>query len=284
MNELLTYLFAGIALGATFALIGSGFVVVHRVTGIVNFTQGTYAVVGGMTASTLLDAALPHGLAELLAVAVSAGAGLLVGWITIGIRPTNPGNALVITLGLSVLAYAVLILIWGDAPRSSAGIAGSVEIAGVSIQAQYLLVVAVTAVTFAALGLFFGRSYLGKALTASASNPFAARMVGINVRRMGLISFVIAGALGGVAGVLVTPLRSLAYDSDIVFILSGFAAAVFGGLQSPLKTVVGGLVLGIAGMLFAGYFASQFQTEVALAAMLIVMILRGRRLVGEEKL
>jgi branched-chain amino acid transport system permease protein len=188
----------------------------------------------------------------------------------------------VITIGLSILAYAIEIILWGDAPRSFEGLPGRVQILGVPVQAQYLLVFGVSLVAFIVMELLFSRTYIGKALTASASNPRAARLVGIDIKKMGLISFAIAGALGGLAGVLITPLRELSYNSDMLLVLSGFAAAVFGGLNSPIKTAIGGLVLGIVGMLVAGYWNGQFQTEVALIAMLLVMIVRSRRLTAEE--
>lgn len=282
MTEFLTYLFAGIALGATYALVGSGFVVVHRVTGVVNFAQGSFAVLAALTVSSLLELGLPHGLAEVLAVGVGGLAGLFVGVVTIGIRTVHTGAALVITLGLSVLFYAIAILIWGDAPRSFEGLPGTVQVLGVAVQTQYLLVIALSGATLVGLALFFSRSYVGKALTASASNPTAAYLVGIDVRRMGLLAFLIAGVLGGIAGVLIAPLSSVAYDSDIAFVLTGFAAAVFGGLHSPAKAVIGGLVLGIAGMFFAGYVNPLYQLDIALVAMLIIMIVRGRRLIGGE--
>ena len=153
---------------------------------------------------------------------------------------------------------------------------------GASVQLQRLLVVGATLVAFVVLAVFFSRSYVGKALTASASNPFAARMVGIDVRRMGLLAFGLAGVLGGLAGVLVAPTNAVSFYSDLPLALSGFAAAVFGGLVSPLRTLVGGLGLGIAGSLTAGYLNGSYQTEVALLLMLLVMIIRSNAHLHEE--
>ena len=128
----------------------------------------------------------------------------------------------------------------------------------------------------------FSRPSLGKALTASASNPYAARLVGIDVRRMGLLAFAISGVLGGLAGVLIAPSNALSFYSDLPLALSGFAAAVFGGLVSPLRTLAGGLGLGVAGELTAGYLNGSYQTEVALLLMLVIMIARSSSFVPEE--
>lgn len=282
MSELLGYLASGIALGCTFALVGSGFVVIHRVTRVINFTQGTLAVFGGMLSYSFLAGGLPHGLAELLAVLATAVIGGVFGLIALARRNTPATVSLLITVGLAVLSSAVFIFFWGQDPISSSGLSGNVELFGASIQNQRLLIIPATAVVFAAMMVFFGRSYLGKGLTAAASNPRAARIVGIDVRMMGLISFAIAGALGGIAGVLIAPTQPLSFSSDLPLALNGFAAAVFGGVKSPGLTLVGGLLLGVTAQLAAGYFGGSYQTEVALVMMLVVMIARHRSLNAEE--
>ena len=282
MTELVAYLVSGIALGSSFALIGSGFVVVHRVTQVVNFAQGSIAVVGGMASASMLSGRLPHGLGELAAVLICGMVGLLIGLLAVGRRGTPPLISLIVTLGASMLISAAIIWLWGQDPVSPPGLSGSVTILGATVERQRLLVLVATLVAFAALALFFSRSYVGKALTASASNPFAARMVGIDVRRMGLLAFALAGVLGGLAGVLIAPTNAVSFYSDLPLALSGFAAAVFGGLTSPLRTLVGGLGLGVAGALTAGYLNGSYQTEVALALMLLIMIVRSGTFGSEE--
>jgi branched-chain amino acid transport system permease protein len=282
MNDVITYLISGLAIGCAFALVGSGFVVVHRVTRVVNFTQGTLAVFGAMFAYSLLSRGLPHGLAETLAVLGSGAIGLLFGVIALSRRGTSPLISLMITLGLSIFSSAVIILIWGQDPLSPPGLSGTVSIAGASIETQRVLVAVVAVLVFTCLWLFFDYSYAGKGLTAAASNPRAARLVGINVRRMGLVAFAIAGLLGGIAGVLIAPSNAMSFSSDLSLALSGFAAAVFGGLTSLWRTLLGGLVLGVAGQLVAGYLVGTYQTVIALVMMLVLMIARHRSLAVEE--
>lgn len=277
MSELLQYLITGLGGGCAFALVGSGLVVVYRVTRVVNFAQGSFAVLAAMTASTLLASGLPHGLAEGLAVLVGAVAGLVVGLVAIGKPGTPPGASLIITLGLGVFAYAVEVLVWGDQPRSFPGVPGAAELFGARFQAHYLLIIGATLAVFAGLGMLFARTDIGRALSACASNPYAARVVGIDVGRMGLLSFGIAGALGGLAGVLVTPIQLVTFDYDVTLIVGGFAAAILGGLVRPALTLVGGLLLGVAQALVAGYGNGAYQMEVALVLMLAVMIWRAAR-------
>jgi len=282
MSDLITYLVSGIALGCTFALVGSGFVVIHRVTRVVNFAQGTFAVFGGFISYSLLNGVLPQGLAQLVTIAACGLIGLLVGVIAIGKPGTDPLIALIVTLGVSIFCAAVFITAWGQDPVSPPGLSGSVSILGADIQRQRLLVVVATLVTFVALSLFFSRTYVGKGLTACASNPRAAALVGINVRRMGFMAFAVGGALGGLAGALISPSVALSFSSDLPFALSGFAAAVFGGLTSPGRTLLGGVVLGVTGQLVAGYLDGSYQTEVALLMMLAIMVIRSSTLVTEE--
>jgi branched-chain amino acid transport system permease protein len=250
MSAFVTYLITGLALGCTFALVASGFVTIHRVTGVVNFAQGAFAVVAGL-------------------IALAGVVGLVVGVIAIGKRGTSPLASLVITLGLGILIYAIEIIVFGDQPISFPGLPGAVQLGGARILSQYFLVIAVALVTFAALGVFFDRTYLGKALTACASNPYSARLVGLNVTRMGLLAFALGGLLGGLAGVLVTPLQPVAFDSDVALAINGFAAAI-----------VGGLVLGVAEAFVAGYLNGSYQTEVALTLMLAIMIWQASRKLG----
>jgi branched-chain amino acid transport system permease protein len=278
MGAFLQYLVTGAALGCGYALVGSGLVVIHRVTRVVNFAQGAFAVVAALMVSTLLATGLPHGPAEVLAVLLAAALGLLVGAVAVGKPGSTPQSGLIVTLGLAVFAYAVEVLAWGDQPRSFPGVPGSVPLPGTRLQAQYLLIIGVTAVVLAGLALLFARTDIGRALTATAANPHAARIVGIGVTRMALVAFALGGALGGLAGVLLAPVQQVSFDGDVVLVVNGFAAAILGNLSRPGLTLIGGLLLGLVQALVAGYLSSSYQAEVALVFMLAVLIARaGRR-------
>ena len=281
MNNLLVYVVSGLALAGSFALIGSGIVVVYRVTHVLNFAQGTFAVFGALF-SYSLSGMLPGGWGGVLSVAVCALVGLIVGLAAIGKRGTPPMISLLVTLGMSMVAAAVIVAIWGQNPVSPPGLTGTVRVLGVDVEVQRLLVLVVALITFALLGLFFSRTDLGRGLSAAASNPLAARLVGIDTRAMGLLAFGIAGALGGLAGVLIAPTTAISVSSDLPLVLSGLAAAIFGGLRSPWMTFLGAVVLGVTGQLVAGYANGSYQTQIALVMMLVIMIVRARSLNAEE--
>ena len=277
MSAFLSYLAHGLAVGCGFALIASGLIIIYRVTRVVNLAQGTFAVLAGFAASTLLELGLPHGLAELGATLVAAAAGLFTGIVAYAKPGTTPQASLIATLGVGIFGYAVEILIWGDQPRSFPGLAGSFEIGELSLHRQYALIVVVTLAVFAALEQFFERTYLGKSLSACASNPYAASLVGINVTRMGLWGFALGGALGGVAGILLTPLRPVSYDSDVLLFVNGFSAAILAGLKRPVFALIGGLTLGVAESMVAGYAKASYQSSLALLLALGILVAQAVR-------
>jgi branched-chain amino acid transport system permease protein len=277
VSAFFSYVLHGIAVGCGFALLASGLIIIYRVTRVVNLAQGMFGVVAAFMTATLLDAGLPHGGAELLATLVAAALGLFAGVVAVAKPHTSPQASLIATLGLAILGYAVEILIWGDQPRSFAGLAGSFELAGLELPKQYALIVVATIVVFGLLELFFERTYAGKAMSACASNPYAAKLVGISVVKMGLLGFMIGGVLGGIGGVLLTPLSPLSYDSDVSLFVNGFASAILAGLKRPAFALGGGLVLGIAEALIAGYANASYQSALALVLTLVILVWQGAR-------
>jgi branched-chain amino acid transport system permease protein len=277
VSDLFAYVVHGIAVGCGFALLASGLIIIYRVTRVVNLAQGTFSVFAGFTAATLLGAGLPHVVGELVAILAAGTLGVLTGVVAIAKRGTTPQASLIVTLGVGILAYAVEILLWGDQPRSFPGIGGSFELLGHEFPHQYGLIIAVTLAVFGLLEAFFEHSYWGKALTACASNPYAATLVGIRIVGMGLLAFLLGGVLGGTAGVLLTPLRPMSYDSDLILFVNGFAAAILAGLKRPLFALGGGVVLGVAEALVAGYAKASYQSALALLLTLAILIVQGSR-------
>lgn len=278
MSALVSYLITGIGTGCGFALMAAGIVVIFRVTEVINFAQGTFAVLGGFVAySALASGGIPSVPAAVAGVAAAAVAGLAFGAVALARRDTAARVSMVTTIGLAISAYAAEIAIWGDQPLSFNGLTGDFGLAGAHLQRQYLLIAAVSVLVFATLAAFFARTYLGKGMTACASNRYAARSVGINVRRMGLLAFTLGGLLGGVAGVLLIPVQPLSFNSDVGLAVSGFTAATFGGLRSFWLALAGGLILGVAESLVGGYMQASYETVVALGLMLSLMVWQARR-------
>ena len=174
------------------------------------------------------------------------------------------------------------MLCWGKDPHSlpSFSSSGPIMAWGAAIQPQAIWIVAICAVVVVALTLFFRRSIYGKAMLACADNARAARLSGIPVRRMVLLSFVLSAMIGAAAGAAITPISMMEYDRGALLGLKGFGAAVFGGLGQFFGALVAGLILGLAESFCAGYLSSGYKDAVALIVLLLVLFLKHEGLFG----
>ena len=278
MTAFLQYIVTGVSDGAAYGLVGIGLVIVFRTTNALNFAQGVYAVIAGLTTS-VLSAHMPIVLAALIAIALTTSIGVVTGLITIGIRgDTTPLHSLIVTLGLTLIAESAELLIFGDAPHSYASIARHAwNVHGVRVQPQYVLLLGVTLAVTLGLTLLLRYTVVGNALVAASDSLRAARLVGIDTVTFGAVAFGVAALLGAIGGVLLTPLVPVTYDSDLNIAVNGFAAAAFGGLISVPGALVGGLVLGMAENLVVGYVNPQYELTIALVIMLAFIGWRARR-------
>jgi branched-chain amino acid transport system permease protein len=267
----------GLSTGSVFAAVGMALVVVYRTTGIVNFAQGVFAVLGGLLTFRFHDV-LPLWLAGAAAVATAAVAGSVLAVVSLGFRRrTTPLASLIVTLGVSFVAEALLLLGFGDIPRSYVGISAHAwDVGGVLVQPQYVLIAAVALAAAVGLTLFLQRTIVGQALVATSDSRRAAELVGLNVRSIAVVAFALAGALSALAGALLAPSYPMTYASDVSITVNGFAAAVFGGLGSIRLALLGGYTLGILEQLVVGYLDSQYATVIALVVMLILIGWRSR--------
>lgn len=283
-QDLLQYVFSGLTNGAIYALIALGFCVVNNTMGIVNFVQVDFVSLGGMLMFTaLFTLGLPMVPGLLLAVAGVAAVAMLVE--RFGLRPARTDNHLVlifITVGLSIILRGVIKLIWGKNRMALPPLTPDtpVNILGASVLPQALWILLLTVLVIVLLTLFFHKTSLGLSMRAVASNPTAAAVVGIRAGRVRLSSYAIAGALGGIAGVLVTPITTLSYDVGVLLGLKGFAAAILGGFGSFPGAIVGGLGLGLLESLSAGYLSSAYKDVVAFVVLLLVLFIRPKGLLG----
>lgn len=275
MTDLLQLLVAGISVGAIYALIAMGFTVIFSVSEVINLTQGEFAALAGLIAITATTAGLPLPLALLISVVTVVTVALLVRLILSPVKRMTTLLSIMLTLGLSTALKAAMLLIWGPEGRGLDPFPGNDFVVwGISVRAQYLWIIGVTAAVSVAVAWFYERTLTGKALRACAEQPTAARLVGISVSGAGLLSFGIAGLLGGVAGVLASPVYFSAWDSGLALGLKGFVAATLGGLTSIRGAVAGGVVLGVLESLVAGYIDSGFRDAVAFVVLIVVLVAR----------
>lgn len=284
-QDLLQYIFSGLTNGAIYALIALGFCVVNNTMGIVNFVQVDFVTLGGMLMfSALFGAGLPMAPSLLLAIGGVAVVAMVVE--RFGLRPARSGHHLVLiflTVGLSIIVRGCIKLIWGKNRMALPPLTPDqpITILGASVLPQALWILALTLVAIGLLTWFFYATSLGLSMRAVAANPTAAAVVGISTGRIRLTSYAIAGALGGLAGVLVTPITTLSYDVGVLLGLKGFAAAILGGFGSFPGAILGGLALGLLESLSAGYISSAYKDVVAFVVLLLVLFIRPKGLLGK---
>jgi len=259
-----------------YALIAMGFVVIYTVSEVINLAQGEFAALAGLVAISATGSGLPLPVAILLGIVTVVIVAAIMQRLTIApVKRMTTLLSIILTLGVSTAIKAAMLLIWGPEGRGLAEFPGDdFTVFGVRVEAQYLWILAVTAVVAVAVTWFYERTLVGKALRACAEQPTAARLVGISITRASLLSFVIAGLLGSVAGVLASPVYFSSWDSGLALGLKGFVAATLGGLVSIRGAVLGGLVLGVLESLVAGYVDSGLRDAVAFIVLIVVLVMR----------
>ena len=213
-----------------------------------------------------------------MSVLLAAFLSSIVAVVAVGFRDRTTSLAsTIITLGVAFLAQALLLLEFGDIPRSYPGISDRAwDIGGVLVQPQYVLIAGVAILCAVALTLFLRRTIVGQALVACSDSRRAAELVGLNIRSLAVVAFAGAGALCALGGALLAPSNPMTYSSDVAITVNGFAAAVFGGLGSIRLALLGGYALGILEQLVVGYVDPQYSLIIALIVMLVLIGWRSR--------
>jgi len=286
-DQLLQYSLSGLSTGAIYALIGIGFSIIYNATGIINFAQGEFVMLGGMFTLFFLETLqLPLWAAIPCAIAASTVAGLLFERLAIRpLRQPTPINLVIITIGGSILIRGLSMLLWGKDTHAIPPFSGDdpIAIGGATILPQHLWILGITLIIIAINKFYFYYTISGKAMRACAYNRRAAGLVGIDVRRMVLFSFIISSAMGSVAGIIVAPLTMTAYDVGVMLGLKGFCAAIIGGMSSGVSTVIGGLILGILESLGAGLISSGYKDAIAFIILLLILFIRPQGLFGKAQ-
>lgn len=289
-SALLQFILAGITVGSVYALVALGFTLIYNATGIINFAQGEFVVLGGLLFYTFFEAwHWPLVLALIAAVAVVALVALVVERLAIRPLLNKPVVSLIIvTIGLSVVLRGSAKLVWGVDARAVKPFTGdhSLLIGGAALQVQYLWVLGLTALAVIAVRLFFDRTLVGKAMQACALNPEAARLVGISVPRMVQASFALSAGLSALAGAVIAPLTFASYDAGISLGLKGFCGAIIGGLGNGLGAVLGGILVGLLENLGVGLAPNGFaglQDAFAFLILLLVLFLRPAGLLSRQR-
>lgn len=286
-DQILQYILSGISTGAIYALIGIGFSIIYNSTGIINFAQGEFVMLGGMLTLVFLNSLqLPLWAAIPCAVLCATLGGMLFERLAIRpLRQPTPLNLVIITIGGSILIRGISMLVWDKDTHSLPSFSGDepIAVAGATMLPQHLWILGITLVIIVVNKFFFYHTVSGKAMRACSYNRRAAGLLGIDVRRMVMFSFVISSAMGAVAGIIVAPLTMTSYDVGIMLGLKGFCAAIIGGMSSGIATVVGGLILGVFESLGAGLISSGYKDAIAFIILLLILFIRPQGLFGKTE-
>ena len=279
---ILQYLLAGIATGSVYAAVALGFTIIYNATGIINFAQGEFLMLGGMIAISLARL-MPLAPAILIAVVATGLVGVLLQLVFLSWLK-NPAvlRLIIITIALSILLREAALHIWDEKVRALPFFSGdetsSFALFGARVSPQVLWVLGISAVMVAGLTVFFRSTMLGKAMRACASNPTAARLCGIRASTIVSLSFFLAAAIGALAGCAVSPLTQTQYDMGSSLAVKGFTCAVLGGLGSVPAAVAAGLVVGILETASVSILPLAYKDVVALGILLVILSVRPQGL------
>jgi branched-chain amino acid transport system permease protein len=282
-------LISGLSVGCIYGLIGIGFCVIYNASGIVNFAQGAFVMLGGMVTHVLLQ---QYGVPLIVSAALAVAFGALLGVVIerLVVRPLWDRNATMFVMILATLAAQIVIeratlIMVGDQPKALPVFTDlpPLRIAGIAISYQFLWIVGASLLIVAGLGAFFRTTRTGKAMRACAINREAAALQGIPVSRMLALSFALSAGLGAVAGVLITPTQYTAFNVGVPFAISGFIAAIVGGFGRPFGAFAGGIMLGLAQSLAIVAFGAGLKNVAALTVLLLFLFVRPSGLFGAAK-
>ena len=286
MQEFLQLVVSGIATGGIFASLALALVLIYNAMGLVNFAQGEMAMLATFTAFTLINHGVNYWIALPVTLVIAFGGGIAIQRIVI--RPVERAPLLtlvIITLGLATLLNGLAGAIFGYVPHSfpSPFSVQTVDILGAFASYRDLGVIAVSGAVLLAIYLLLQRTTVGLTLRAAAHHPEASRLLGVHVSWMLALGWGLASAVGAVSGIMVAPIILLEPNMMQTIIIYAFAAAVLGGIESPLGAVIGGLIVGVTVNLAGSYLpfvGGDLQLAVALAIIIGVLVLKPNGLFG----
>ncbi|MCL8209132.1 MAG: branched-chain amino acid ABC transporter permease [Actinomycetia bacterium] len=276
---------SGIAIGALYALAALGMVLIYKTTGVVNFAQGTIAMMATFFMAQLLRLGhLPVVVALLVAMAFAAALGAVIEWgLVRRIQGAPILSSIILTLGLYYAFEGIAGILWGFTPQNfPAQIGGAVTVGRLSIPLQDIVAVLVLLVLTGALYAVFQYTMVGLAMRATFQRLSTARLMGIPAGRVFSSTWAVGSILGAIAGILIVPVTLLQPSMMDNVMLLAFAAAVFGGFNSIPGTIVGGILVGVVEAVVGGLWSSQIKDSVIFALIVLILYIKPTGLFGSE--
>jgi len=282
-------LFNALSLGCVYALFALGFTLIFGVLGVVNLSQGAVFMVGAYAALTAIDQLhAPLWLAIAIAFAFSGLVGLLIDRLVL--KPLRKRDAphlipMIATIGLGLAMNSLVQGLFGAENQrfpSEVLPQDSLQIAGVSVTVLELGIILVSFVLMTVLMLTLNRTQLGRALRAIAESPKAARLLGINVDGLFMLTSFVAAGLGGIAGVLIGLYSNALFPlMGQPMLHKGIAVIILGGMGDIRGAMIGGLFLGFAEVLTVAYISSDFRDAVAFGLLFLILLVRPSGMFGK---
>ena len=284
MQDFLQQVVSGIASGGIFASLALALVLIYNAMGLVNFAQGEMAMFATFVAFTLIERGMSYWIALPATLVIAFVGGVVIQRVVI--RPVERAPVLtlvIVTLGLATLINGIAGFVFGYIPRSfpSPFSVQTVSILGALVSYRDLGVIAVSAIVLVLIYILLQRTTLGLAMRAAAHNPDASRLLGVRVSWMLALGWGLASAVGALSGIMVAPILLLEPNMMQTIIIYAFAAAVLGGIESPLGAVVGGLIVGVTVNLAGAYLVGgDLQLAVAFLIIVAVLVVKPNGLFG----
>ena len=279
-------LFTGLGIGAIYALVALGFVLLIRAANVVNFAQGEFSMLGAYLMVVLASVlGVPYYVALPIAVAVMAGFGVLFAGATYWpLRSRGQLPVIISTIGASIFLANVVLIAYGPSPAVLPGLFDNegFEIGGVFMESQYISIIVAAALLVLLQFLIFEKTLLGKKLQATSQDKEMASLLGIPVATMVLITFAYSSALGGLAGILVAPVLFVSVGMGALISLKAFAANIIGGFGNIPGAILGGLALGVVETFGAAFISVPYKDAIAFALLLLFLLVRPQGLFGEK--
>lgn len=277
---------SGFTMGCVYALVALGFVMCANVSGLINFAQGEYVMIGGLVTASLSAFGTPLALAVACASVCGGILGILQERLTLApIRRYPVFIQITVSLGVAEVLRGSALGLFGKDPLSVPDFSGGdvLDIGGVLLVTQTIWVWATTAVLLGLVFYFLNYTEKGRAVRACASNAVAAQLMGIRLAGMGMIVFAAAGVAGALAGAVIAPIALANWSVGIEYGIKGFVGALLGGFRNPMAAVMGGIALGIVEELSTGYIASGSKDVVSYSLLLIFLFIRGGIFAGGRR-
>ncbi len=283
----LQYLVAGLTYGTIYAVVGVGFNIIYSTTGIINFAQGEFVMLGGMTAVTLHRfVPLPVAIAGAVLVTMAVGALIEMTFIRWLARPSVL-RMIIITIGISILIREAALLVWGESVRALPYFTGnevtSLSFGGVHVSPQVLWSLAACVVIVAFLKVFFQHTPVGRQMRACAANREAAALCGVPTKNLVTLSFVLSAGIGALAGCVVSPITYTSYGVGTGLAIKGFTVAILGGLGNSTGAVVAGFVVGVLESFSVSLLPTAYKDAISVAILLAILFFRPSGLFGSSE-